>query len=128
MVRSAASSARTHLILAAGLLAAAPGASASMAEPSAHLVCMGSSFVVRFNLGFGIDPLPEPYARVWSEIPVETDDKCVLSDGGKVLLKWSVAAAYPWGASMGDPPAGYSVWIDGKLVSAGTFKSGYGRY
>jgi hypothetical protein len=103
-------------------------ASASQPEPSAHLHCAENNVAVRFNLGWGIDPLARQFAAKWGNTAASADGRCILSDGKKVILKWRQLPAYAWGAGGAAPPAIFSLWIDGVRVGGGEFRGGYGDY
>jgi hypothetical protein len=100
----------------------APVAYADQAEPSAWLACKGDAFAVRFNLGFALEPMKEPFASKWSAVELKEDSRRILSTGQKVILKWKQLPNYAWGAGGADAPATYSLWIDSRLLASGTFK------
>ena len=120
MIRLLACAASAALLLV-------PAAHADQAEPRAHLACKGDEFAVRFDLGFAIEPMDKAHADKWRDVPLSADGRCILSTGQKVILKWIVYPAYAWGAGGAAPPASFSLWIDGKAVRFGSFKSGYGE-
>lgn len=120
------------LAVLAGLASiAAPSAFADYYTTAAALQCQGNLVAVRFGGGHNGEPpkfhdLPAAYAEGWSRTAFADGNRCKLANGKEVVLRWGDEQAFGWGMGGADPPAFFSLWIDGrKIFSREQFKSGY---
>ncbi|RYG29066.1 MAG: hypothetical protein EON93_17395, partial [Burkholderiales bacterium] len=122
-------------LIALAVLASVAGLSAPSAfadyYQSAAIQCQGNLVAVRFGIIDDDKPpafheLPEAYAAGWSQTPFAAGNRCKLTNGSEVVLRWGEAQAFAWGMGGADPPAYFTLWIDGRKVFAREqFKSGY---
>ena len=103
------------LLVIGGLAGLAPLASAQ----AASLRCKGDEALVRIS-----DlPVPADVAEKWKDAPAAEGDRCTLSSGQKVLVRYRERQGFAWGTMGGSPEWQLSLWVDGrKLVSRAGFR------
>lgn len=120
------------VILAAMAMGPTAPAWASYSEVAAGLQCRDNTIAIRFGRADNggppvFDPLPLKYDAAWASVDVSNDDRCTLANGDRVELHAGAGRAYPWGAGGADPDGFFSLWINGRKVTAREiYYHGYG--